>query len=334
MPTYLQATAALEAALKMFTKARTAAAAAPADKTKAKAASDLAASLTAAYATAIDAAAGEPSLQKKRDELITAKVIHHEKYEKKTVQTDDKPEDAPSGVPGSDEGAASSEGAEAPATVDSARPSGMPPAKPKEKKAGKKAESEDDEEQAIAASYLRATGSYRREMAGKGVDALGVLYGPEALARACMKALGTTSIRETFGALQGLPEKLQANAAIAVDVEALKKRDRAARVESMIEAAKASGVPMRKDQRAYFREQGAIHGTEHLKGLLAIMPRLPTVALEPKEEGSAEQLGEAGSETEKAIKEATALMPKEQQAEYEKLMRAALKASAAKIPAA
>lgn len=329
---YLVARAALDAASKIFEKARASAAAAPGDKTKAKAASDLAASLTAAYTATIDAAAGEPSLQKKRDELITAKVIHHERYEKKTVQTDDKPEDAPSGVPGSDEGAASSEGAEAPPTVDSARPSGMPPAKPKEKKGAKKAESEDDEEQAIAASYVRATGSYRREMAGKGVDALGVLYGPEALARACMKALGTTSIRETFGALQGLPEKLQANAAIAVDVEALKKRDRAARVESLIVAAKADGVPMPATRIKYLREQGALHGTAHLKGMLAQFPRLSTKALEPNEEGSAAQVG--GDEQEKAIAEAAALMPAEQRPAFEKLMRDSLKANAAKIPAA
>lgn len=327
---YLVARAALDAASKIFEKARASAAAAPGDKTKAKAASDLAAALTAAYATAIDAAAGEPSLQKKRDALIEAKVVHHEKYEKKTVQTDDKPADPPAtGAPGSDEGEESSAAASAPATVDSARPSGMPPAKPRERK---RAESEDDEEQAIAASYVRATGSYRREMAGKGVDALGVLYGPEALARACMKALGTTSIRETFGALQGLPEKLQANAAIAVDVEALKKRDRAARVESLIGAAKADGVPMPATRLKYLREQGAMHGTAHLKGMLAQFPRLPTKPLEPKEDGSAAQVG--GDEQEKAIAEAAALMPAEQRPAFEKLMRDSLKASAAKIPAA
>jgi hypothetical protein len=333
---YLVARAALDAAQKMFNKARAGAKAAPGDKAKAKASADLATALTAAYTATIAAAAGEPSLQAKRDELITAKVIHHEKYEKKTVQTDDKPDDAPaSGAPGSDEGGESSAGADAaPATVDSARPSGMPPAKPKEKKGAKKAESEEDEEQAIAASYTRANGSYRREMAGKNVDALGVLYGPEALARACMKALGTGSIRETFGALATLPEKLQANASIAVDVEALKKRDRAARVEVMIDKAKADGVPVTKERREYLRAQGALHGTAHLRGMIAQYPRLPTKALEPDEEGSTAQLGSAGADVEKAIAEASSLMPAGQRAEFETKMRASLRANAAKIPAA
>lgn len=328
MPTYLQATAALQAARKVFDKAQAASAAAPGDKVKATAASTLAAALTAAYAATIDAAAGEPSLVAKRDALIEAKVVHKEKYEKTVTESDDKPAPSSAEVDSEEDAAASA----APATVDSARPSGMPPAKPKEKRGAKKAESEEDEENAIAASYARATGSYRREMAGKNVDALGVLYGPEALARACMKALGTTSIRETFGALAGLPEKLKASDAIVVDVEALKKRDRATRVEVMIEKAKAEGVAMSKEQRAYFRGLGATHGTAHLKGLLAMMPRLPTKALEPNEEGSAAQVG--GDEQEKAIKEATALMPADQQEKFEKLMRANLKANAAKIPAA
>jgi hypothetical protein len=332
---YLVARAALEAAQKMFEKARAGAKAAPGDKAKAKTAGELAASLTAAYTATIDAAAGEPSLQRKRDELITAKVIHHEKYEKKTVQTDDKPDDAPaSGVPGSAEGGESSAGADAaPATVDSARPSGIP-AKPKEKKGAKKAESEEDEEQAIAASYTRATASYRREMAGKGVDAYGTSYGPEALARACMKALGTGSIRETFGALATLPEKISGLEALGAKVNRLDRNDRASRVEALIGKAKADGVPMPAERRKYLREQGALHGTAHLRGMLAQFPRLATKALEPDEEGSAAQLGSAGADVEKAIAEASALMPKEQRAEFEKTMRASLKANAAKIPAA
>lgn len=336
MGNYLTALAALDATRKMHEKAQRAAVAAPGDKNKAKAARDLAASVTAAYVATIAAAAGEPSLTAKRDALIEAKVIHHEKYEKKTVETEDKPVDPPaSGVPGSDEGGESSAGAEAaPPTVDSACPSGMPPKKDEKKGKAKRAESEEEEEKAIAASYTRATASYRREMAGKNVDALGVLYGPEALARACMKALGTTSIRETFGALAGLPERLSATDAIAVDVEALKKRDRATRVETMINDAKASGVPMPAERRTYLREQGAKHGTAHLRGMLAQFPRLPVKDVEPNEDGARGQLGGDGAEQEKAIKEAAALMPKSQRAKFEALMRDNLKATAAKIPTA
>lgn len=331
MPTYLQATAALEATRKMYERARSAAAAAPGDKAKEKAARDLAASLTAAYATAIEAAAGEPSLAAKRDALIEAKVIHHEKYEKKTVETEDKPADppeseepeeaAPETAPSEEEEPSSSAGAAAPS---------------KAPKMGKRAESEEEEEKAIAAGYARAGGSYQRAMAGAGVDAYGAVYGPKALLAACQKALGTSSIRETFGALRQLPEKLKASSELAARVEGLEKSDRKSRVNALVEKAKIEGRTRGKEHRAELRALGMRLGTAELRGVIKMLTPIGRPALEPKEDGATGREKFQGDDAEeRAIKQACEAIPAAQRAEFEAMYRANLKASLApKIPAA
>jgi hypothetical protein len=290
MPTFLQAMAAVKAARELHEAAQKAAKADPSNLTKATAAKGAAAGLTAAYASAITAAAGQPALTKQRDELIEAKVIHHEKYEKKTVETaDPPPETAPSQEeePSSSGALSAEEGGE----EEGAKGGEEPKAPMRERKGSSKKASDDEgdeeaEEKAIAAAYGRAMSSYKREMRGQNVDAYGRLYGPEALLAACMKALGTGSIRETFGALSQLPERLAATSTIVKTVEKLEKRDRASRAAKAIDAAKADGVPMTKDRRTELLKLADAHGVSHLKGVLAMMPRLPTQPIDAAEDGN------------------------------------------------
>lgn len=324
MGNYLTARAALEATRKMHEKAHAAAVAAPGDKDKAKAARDLAASVTAAYVAAIAAAAGEPSLAAKRDALIEAKVIHHEKYEKKTVETEDKPADPP----------ASEEPEEAaPETAPSEEEepsSSAAAAKGKAPRMGKKAESEDEEEKALAAGYARASGSYQRAMAGAGIDAYGAVYGPKALLAACQKALGTTSIRETFGALRGLPEKLAASSELAARVEGLEKNDRKSRVNALVAQAKAEGRTRGKEHRAELRALGMRLGTAELRGVIKMLVPVRTTAQgfhEANEEGAEDGGGQfAAGVSDEDIKAMTHGMSAEQAAEFTKDFKARLAA--------
>lgn len=335
MPTFLQAMAAVKAARELHDTSRKAALADPSNATKAAAAKGAAAGLTAAYASAIAAAAGQPALAKQRDELIEAKVIHHEKYEKKTVETaDPPPETAPSqeeeptssGALSAEEGGEEEE-AEAPKAP-------MRERKGSSKKASDDEGDEEAEEKAIAAAYGRATSSYKREMRGQNVDAYGRLYGPEALLAACMKALNTGSIRETFGALSQLPERLATTSTIVNTVQKLEKRDRASRAAKAIEAAKASGVPMTKERRAELLKLADAHGVSHLKGVLAMMPRLPTKAIDAAEDGNDARGPMQGGDAqqERAIEEAAAPFPPDQREAFKALLRANLRAQANRIP--
>lgn len=270
MPTYLQATAARQVAAKAFKKAKAAAAASPEDKAKAAVFDGAVKALGAALREVEAAAKGDPALAAQYAEVLEARVIHHERYEKKTVETEPKSE------PASD--VASSEGEPEEAAPETAPSKEMPPSSSKPgagvRRATKKAESEDEEEKAIAASYARATSSYRREMAGKNVDALGVLYGPEALLAACQKALGTSSVRETFGALAGLREQITASASVAADVEQLKKDKLRDDVNALVEKAKLEGRATTKEHRAQLRRDGMAHGLAWLAGAIKVLPKL------------------------------------------------------------
>lgn len=331
MPTFLQAMAAVKAARELHDTSRKAALADPSNATKAAAAKGAAAGLTAAYASAIAAAAGQPALAKQRDELIEAKVIHHEKYEKKTVETADPPPDT---TPSQEEEPSSSGVESGEEEEEEAPKAPMRERKGSSKKASDDEGDEEAEEKAIAAAYGRATSSYKREMRGQNVDAYGRLYGPEALLAACMKALNTGSIRETFGALSQLPERLATTSTIVNTVQKLEKRDRASRAAKAIEAAKASGVPMTKERRAELLKLADAHGVSHLKGVLAMMPRLPTKAIDAAEDGNDARGPMQGGDAqqERAIEEAAAPFPPDQREAFKALLRANLKAQANKIP--
>lgn len=331
MPTFLQAMAAVKAARELHDTSRKAALADPSNATKAAAAKGAAAGLTAAYVTAIAAAEGQPALVKQRDELLEAKVIHHEKYEKKTVETADPPPDT---TPSQEEEPSSSGVESGEEEEEEAPKAPMRERKGSSKKASDDEGDEEAEEKAIAAAYGRATSSYKREMRGQNVDAYGRLYGPEALLAACMKALNTGSIRETFGALSQLPERLATTSTIVNTVQKLEKRDRASRAAKAIEAAKASGVPMTKERRAELLKLADAHGVSHLKGVLAMMPRLPTKAIDAAEDGNDARGPMQGGDAqqERAIEEAAAPFPPDQREAFKALLRANLKAQANKIP--
>lgn len=248
------------------------------DATAIKAASKV---LLAAYDAEIVELRKQPALGKQLEAAITAKVIHHERYEKKTVETADPP--ASSAAPMSSEGAvasapASSEEASGPPSTARSAPASEEVARKTGKKgaAGRKsAESEDDaEEKALMAAFAEGDRVYRRDARRAQVDAVGY-RGPLALLRACQKPLKTTSIAETFGALQALPAKLAASSTVEAQVSRLAKNDRASRVDAMLATARREGKAADPEARKYLRAEGIAKGTAHLKGMLAVWPAMP-----------------------------------------------------------
>lgn len=302
MPTLLSAQRDLATAKAAFEKVK-------ARDAKSKTRAAAAAALTKAYEALVAAYDAHPSMKAQRDEALTAKVVHHEKYEKKTVETADPPpasdadSTAASGPPAS--GADSEE--DAPITQDSVAPSAKGGAPPKPKpKMGKPAGGEEDEERALVAAYKDGTRHYARSLRGQNIDAHGVLYGPQALLGACMKALGTKTVRETFGALAGLPEKLAASAEVAGRVEALERSQLKATVHAMVDKAKAEGRTRGSEDRRKLREFGMTRGAAELRGTLAMRDAKRTTAQgyhEPEEgtDGGRGQFAGSVSEEDMAI---------------------------------
>lgn len=258
------------------------------DATATKAASKV---LLAAYEAEITELRKQPNLAKQLEEAITAKVIHHERYEKKTVQEDPPPSSEPRS---SEEEEEEESGPPASGNPNSGAPR-TTPSEPgsseeeeEEEEGGRRARrgaaprmrrraeaEEEEEEKALLAAFSSGDKTYRRDARHAQVDAVGY-RGPLALLKACQKALGTTSIAETFGALQALPEKLAAASKVEAQVSRLAKNDRAARVDALLAKAKAEGKVLNKDARAHLRAEGIAKGTAHLKGMLAVWPAAPT----------------------------------------------------------
>lgn len=149
-----------------------------------------------------------------------------------------------------------------------------------EKKAKRaKYEEEEEEARAVAKGWKAAIAAYAA--ATKGVDAYGI-KGPKGLLKAAEKATGAKGASATLSALHGLRTKAQgADAAViqrlakveakATKIETTSRRER---VESMVQAAKASGQAPTKALRAQLREHGNSHGTKALASLIASLPKV------------------------------------------------------------
>lgn len=253
MPTYLQAKQALDAALKTFAKAKSEA---------------TAQMVTRAYDDVIEALAKQPSMAKQYREAIEARVIHHEKYEKKTIESPDK-KPAESGPPAS--GAPVSE---APETQDSEPPAAEEPeSKPAEKqkdKAPKMAAPKDDEqEKALRSGYASANRRYASALTGLNIDAYGAKFGPEALLSKCMQAFNVGTVGEVFGALAAVPEKREAHTALEQRLAKLEARRTGDDIEAVIATAKAEGRTRGAEDRKELRAFGAEYGLKALKVRIA-----------------------------------------------------------------
>lgn len=312
MKTYLQAQKALEAAKGNLTRAE-----------RGKDAKEIAAAaklVSAAYEDVIAASAPDKALAKQHRAAIEAKVIHHERYEKKTIEKADS-------MPASSMADSSEEerGSGPPASGDPE--SGAPStaaSKEEERGTAKKAkgatraedDGEEDEEKALAACYAAADKAYRKEARARGIDAYGV-RGPKALLKVVHKAQGTTEVHEAFGALEAVPRQREAAAAMEQRVGKLEATGRAGRVVAMLDGArdKVTSKAHRKELQALAMEKG----TSWLKGHLAVLPKvLRTTALEA-DEGD-EGLGRASAvrtkDHEKIIEQATANMSAAERAEF------------------
>lgn len=208
-------------------------------------------------------------------DALKAKVVHRTKYEKVTTETPDKEEQAadspaPSGMPDSG----------VPVTVDSESPSARgEDEKPKPEERGskrgkmKRAEDEGDEEKALAGAFVAADKAYKSSARSAGFDAYAV-RGPSALLVAAQKALGTSGIAETFGALAELPKRLAA-ADVEAKIEEARQHDE---VAAIVAKAKAEGRTQGSEHRAELRRIGAQYGAAHLRGIVKMLPAKRTAA--------------------------------------------------------
>jgi hypothetical protein len=216
-----------------------------------------------------------------------AKVIHYEKHEKKTVEREDSPETAPS----KEEPATSSgedEEEEAPST------------KPKMKKKAKKAEEEGDDKDAKKAAqekseialprgWATAQKAYRE----KAEDAYGA-FGPAALYKAVAKATGQNSVAGMLGALSEIPRRLAAAEQVEARVASIEAERRTEAVNTLVEKAKVEGRTSGKDHRAQLRAIGMSHGVDHLRGIVAMLPKQRTVTdgpLQPRHDANGAPIG-------------------------------------------
>lgn len=285
MKTFLQAQKALEAAKGNLARAE-----------MGKNAKEIAAAAKLvgdAHEDVINAAAKDPALRAQHRSAIEAKVIHHERYEKRTVQQ-------PDSAPASSAPASSEEEEAMPETSPSKEepPSSSVPASEEEEgrkaKGAKKAEKasppkmrkkseerrgeseEEEEEKALAACYEAADKAYRKEARARGLDAYSI-RGPVALLGAVTKALKTTGVHESFGALEGMPRQRAAHAAVEDRVGKLEADGRKARVKAAIDKARSEGRAISKELGKELQALGEEKGTAWLRGHMATLPKLRTV---------------------------------------------------------
>ena len=223
--------------------------------TAAKVAVDLAAKALAAKPTSKSAvrAHDDALLAKVEADAALAKVTHHVKYEKKSIESDPEPSEAPS----EEEEAALSE----------------EPLPSTEKSEDPAAEGEPSGEKMIGGNKAINAAHRAYMAAAKGSDVYGILS-PRKMLAAIMKATGEKTPEAAMGALAALPRRIEAEKANAAEIAKLKAKAQADEISTLVADAKTSGRAPSREMRASLRELGAKMGTRWLKGHLATLPKL------------------------------------------------------------
>jgi ClpP class serine protease len=189
-------------------------------------------------------------LAKAEADAALAKVTHHVKYEKKSIESDPP---ADSEEPSKEAAALSEE--PAPSTAKSEDP-----------KSGEDAKGT-GAEKALDTSHS----AYMKAAAG--VDPYGV-HSPKRMAEAIMKATGQKTLVEAMGALSAIPQRAAVEKSNAEKIAKLEAAAVADRVNALVAEAKKDGRAPSKAMRASLRDMGLKMGEGFLRGHLATLPKI------------------------------------------------------------
>src|SRR5262249_15159841 len=158
-----------------------------------------------------------------------------------------------------------------------------------------------DGSMSLSSSSSSSTGSEEEEERATFSHKPGSLYSSSRLLRLCKQVTGATSIREVFGALDGMGQRMKAVAKQEDRIAKLEAKDRAATVDKMLSDAKRAGK-VSKPMVAHLREKG-IADPKFLKGFLASLPQLVRTSedgeMKPRIDGDGNPVGALSADEQK-----------------------------------